>query len=351
MLGVLGTLVVVNALFVLAVLWGVGVLLPTTVAAVVAGKPAVLTGLLRLPVSPAVAAALIAIFLAAQLYYGYERVLAGTRAPDGESEHAVARTVGKLAMSANVPTPAVRVVESDESSCYTIGRLTDATIVVTTGLIDSLDVDELEVVLAHEIAHIANRDVTLMTVTTLSLEITDRVYHATRIVPRKLLDGEQLSRTETLVFKFAFPLATLVYVLVSPVLWLFPLVTGWATSSLAHSREYAADTAAARMTGKPLALATALTTLSETTTAPETDLRRAKTCALCIVPSEPVTGRTTGTVPQITRPQTDQHRLERIRSWLDRTTHSADDGLGTHPPVEKRIGRLRDIAAEMEGVR
>jgi Zn-dependent protease with chaperone function len=349
MFTVLGMLVAVNGLFILALLWGVGVLLPTTVAALVAGKFAVLADLGRLPVSPAIAAALILLFLSWQLYYGYRRVLAGTRPPDGESEHAVARTVGKLAMTADVPPPVVRVVESDESSCYTVGRLTDATVVVTTGLIEGLDADELGVVLAHEIAHVANRDVTLMTVTTLSLEITDRVYHATRIVPRKIFYGDDLSQTETLIFKFGFPLATLMYVLVSPVLWLFPLVTGWATSSLAHAREYAADTAAAQMTGKPLALATALTKLTETTTAPETDLRRAKTSALSIVSSEPVTGTPTARFPRITRPETHQRRLERLEGWLDGTTGHTNDRIETHPPVQNRIRRLREIAGAMEG--
>lgn len=354
MLGVLGMLVVVNALFVLALLWGAGVLLPTSVAFAVTGEVEVLADLVRLPVSPVIAGVLIAVFLGAQIYYGYKRVLAGTRAPDGESEHAVARTVRKLAMTVDVPAPAIRVVENEKPSCYTIGRLTDATVVVTTGLIEQLDADELESVLAHEVAHVANRDVTLMTITTLSLEITDRVYHTTRLVRRGIADQSSLSPKETLAFRFAFPLAALTYILVSPVLWLFPLVTGWATRSLSYAREYAADSAAAHMTGKPLALATALTKLGETTTAPETDLRRAKTCALCIVPSKPVTGALTQSLPAVSRPATDETRFERVTTWLDGKTGDlsrSGNALETHPPVEKRIRRLREVATEMEAVR
>jgi len=351
MLAVLAGLVAVNALFVVALLWGVVVLVPTSVAFVIAGETAILSDLVRLPASPLTAGGLIALFLGAQVYYGYKRVLAGTRAPDGESEHAVARTVRKLAMTADVPTPAVRVVEHDEPSCYTIGRLTDATIVVTTGLIDRLDAEELEAALAHEVAHVANRDVTLMTITTLSLEITDRVYHATRLVRRGIADQDSLSAREMIVFRFAFPLAALTYLLVAPVLWLFPRVTNWATRSLSYAREYAADSAAAHVTGNPLALATALTKLGETATAPETDLRKAKTCALCIVPAEPVTGAETATLPSVSRPATTDARLARLSSWLDGATPGrdwADNRFETHPPAHKRIERLREIATTLE---
>jgi heat shock protein HtpX len=351
MLGVLVGLVVVNALFVVALLWGVLVLVPTSVAYAIAGETEILTDLLRLPVSPVTAGGVITLFLGAQAYYGYRRVLAGTRAPDGESEHAVARTVRKLSIAADVPTPAVRVVEHDEPSCYTVGRVTDATVVVTTGLIDTLDAEELEAALAHEVAHVANRDVTLMTITTLSLEITDRVYHATRLVPRGIADRESLSAGEMLVFRFAFPLAALTYLLVAPVLWLFPRLTNWATRSLSHAREYAADTGAAHVTGNPLALATALAKLGETTTAPETDLRQAKTCALCIVPAEPVTGAETATVPSVSRPATTTARHARLGSWLDGATPGQDwaaDRVATHPPVRERIDRLREMATAME---
>lgn len=351
MLGVLTLLVVVNVLFVVALLWGAGVLIPTTVAFVVAGETAILADLVRLPISPLLACGVVALFIGAQIYYGYRRVLAGTRAPGDDTEHAVARTVQKLAMTADVPAPAVRVVEDEEPSCYTIGRLTDATVVVTTGLIDRLDADELETVLAHEVAHVANRDVTLMTITTLSLEITDRVYHATRLVRRGIAAQGSLSRREALIFRFAFPLAALTYLLVAPVLWLFPRVTGWATRSLSHAREFAADGAAATMTGKPLGLATALTKLAETTTAPETDLRRAKTCALCIVPSAPVTGTETQSLPSVTRPDHRESRLEQISEWLDTTTPDkgwTERGLETHPPVRERVKRLREIATAME---
>jgi len=353
MVGVLAVLLAVNALFVLALLWGVGVLIPTVVGFVFTGEASVLADLARLPVPLPAYLLIVAAFLGGGFYYGYQRVLSGTDAADGDGDHGVGRTVRKLAIAADVPAPAVRVVEDEEPSCYTVGRVTDATIVVTTGLVDALDADELEAVLAHEVAHVANRDVTLMTVTTLFLEITDRVYHAARLVRRAVEDYEGLSERDRLVLRFALPLAALVYLLVAPVLWLFPRVVGWATQQLAHAREYAADAAAARLTGRPLSLATALTSLADTTTAPETDLRLVKTCALCIVPAEPVTGSDTASLPTISRPADAGTRQERVTTWLDAATpaQTDDSAFDTHPPVEQRVARLREIATELEAGR
>ena len=353
MLGVLAVLLAVNALFVLVFLWGFWVLIPTAVGFVFTGEVAVLADLVRLPVAPWLCLLAVVGFLGGQIYYGYRRVLTGTEAVGDNEEHAVARTVRKLAMTVGVPVPAVRVVADEEPSCYTVGRFTDATIVVTTGLIGALDAEELEAVLAHEVAHVANRDVTLMTVTTLFLEITDRVYHATRLVRRAITDRDSLSKRDWLVLRFAFPIAALVYLLVAPVLWLFPLAAGWATRQLSHAREYAADAAAAEMTGRPLALATALTTLGDATTAPETDLRLVKTCALCIVPAEPVTGADTVSLPTITRPADAGDRGERTTAWLDGATPAQTAGgtFDTHPPVGRRVARLREMAANLEGGR
>ncbi|WP_265110091.1 M48 family metalloprotease [Halosolutus halophilus] len=351
---VLGVFVAVNALFAFALLWAYGVLLPGIVAGsiVYARHGTVGFDLLQAPVSWPAFLLLVAGFLAAQTYYGYRRVLSGTSGDTGDAEHAVARIVRRLAMTADVPDPAVRVVDDDAPSCYTVGRLTDATIVVTTGLVDRLDADELEAVLAHEIAHVANRDVTLMTITTLFVEIADRAYHAARLARRALSDPDALSTRGTVAIQWFLPLVALTYVFVAPILWAFPAIANRATRTLSHAREFAADAAAARITGEPLALATALVTLAETTTTPETDLRVAGLRALCIVPADPVTGDGTTSVPDLDRPIDAARRRERVTSWLEGTTPSdpVDAGSDTHPPVDARVRRLQALAAELEGV-
>lgn len=352
---VLAVFVAVNALFVLVLLWAYGVFLPWVVAGIFVFLPngTIDANLLRLPVSWRTALVLIAGFLVAQVYYGYQRVL--SRSGSGDADHEVARVVRRLAMTADVPEPNVRVVDADEPSCYTVGRLTDATIVVTTGLVDRLDGDELEAVLAHEIAHVANRDVTLMTITTLFLDVADRAYHAARLARRALSPRREVSARGKLALQWFLPLVALTYVFVAPLLWVFPAIADWATRTLSHARELAADDAAARLTGKPLALATALVTLAEATTAPETDLRTAKTRALCVAPIAPVGGDEASSVPAPADATDADRRRERVAAWLEGQTPSppstataAEAGTDTHPPLEDRLERLQELAVELE---
>lgn len=350
MLAVLGVLVALNALFVFVVLWAYLVLLPAVVGGGLTylqyGSASV--DLLQPPVPWPWYAGLVALFLAAQLAYGYRRVLAGTRGVDGDAEHAIARTVRRLAMAADVPAPAVRVVDDASPSCYTVGRVTDATVVVTTGLVERLDAEELSAVLAHEIAHIANRDVTLMTITTLFLEIATRAYDEARLVRRAVTSPQELPTHRLQILRFFIPLAALTYLFVAPLLWVFPTVAGWATRALSHSREFAADAAAGRLTGAPLALATALVTLAEASETPATDLRTARTQALCVVPTSLVTGTDTSAVPAVDRPAGPDRRRDRLTAWLDGTT-PAQAASATHPAVAARVERLQALAAELEG--
>ncbi|MBZ6493647.1 M48 family metalloprotease [Natrinema longum] len=351
---VLGVFVGITAVFVLALLWAYGVLLPGVVGGTIVflQHGAVEFDLFQLPVSWGTALVVIAGFLAAQTYYGYQRVLSGTSGTDGEGDHAVARTVRRLAMSADIPEPDVRVVADETASCYTVGRFTDATIVVTTGLVASLDADELEAVLAHEIAHVANRDVTLMTITTLFLEIADRAYHAALLARRALADPDALSDGGRLALYWFLPLVALTYVFVAPILWVFPTIADWATRTLSQSREFAADAGAARITGKPMALASALVSLAGTTETPATDLRATRTRALCIVPTDPVTGEDTTSLPAIGRPMDATRRREHVRSWLEGETPSGPrdpgDSTPTHPSVEARVRQLTELAARLE---
>ncbi len=357
---VLAALVGLNALLVVTLLWAYGVLVPGVVAGtfVFLQQGAVGFEFLRLPASIPTLALLVVAFLAVQIHYGYRRVLAGTAGGD-DADGPLTPTVRRLAMGADVPPPAVRVVEDDTPTCYTVGRLTDATIVVTTGLVDLLDTDEIEAVLAHEVAHVANRDVTLMTLTTLFLEIADRGYHAARLVPRSIRDPETRSGRGGIALQWLLPLALLTYAFVSPLLWLFATGADRATRVLSHTRELAADEAGARTTGDPLALATALATLSETTPTPRTDLRTTRTQALCVVPGPIVTDATMG---DTTAEPIDEvlgsgssDRTDRsawIRAWRDETPESVGPGpagaTGTHPSIDERVRRLRRLAAEME---
>jgi len=356
---VLAVLVGMNVLFVVAILWAYGVLLPGVVAGAVvyARHGTVSFDLLQLPVSWSTVAVLVAGFLGAQLYYGYRRVLEQTRTGRDDGDHVVARIVRRLAMTADVPEPTVRVLDAEEPSCYTVGRFTDATIVVSTGLIDRLDADELTAVLAHEVAHVANRDVTLMTVTTLFLEIADRAYRSARLARRAIQSPGDVSFRGKIALYWFLPLVTLTYVFVAPLLWVFPTVADWATRTLSHAREFAADAAAAHITGRPLALATALSTLSASgRTTPETDLRTTTMQALSVIPSPLIADRVARSIPTPDRPPAGDRR-DRLRAWLEGETpsgvpkgdqRSAGTDRRTHPPVAERIRRLQELAADAE---
>lgn len=367
MSAILAALVVLNALFVLAMLWGVLVLVPTAVALVVSLDVSVAGDLLRAPVSVPVYLGLTVIFLLGQFVYGYRRLLSAVTTSAGQDGTELTRLVTQLAMAVDVSPPTVRVVTDETPSCYTLGRFTDATVVVTTGLLEELDRDELAAVLAHELAHVANRDVTLMTVTTLFLEITDRVYHTVRLPRRALADFGSLSGRERVAVQYLSVLLVVGYVLLWPVLWLFPVVARSATQTLAHAREFAADTAAAHTTGMPLALASALITLDDDSPRPGRDLRTSQMHALCVVPAPLVTGtrpRPDAVDSLVAGPRdgagvTADHdrqarsggesavRADQVSAWLDGTT-PRQASSSTHPPTAARVERLQQIAGELE---
>jgi heat shock protein HtpX len=187
------------------------VLVPTAVVLVFIGESSVVADFLRFPVPVSFVLVLVVGFLTGQLVEGYRQVLAGVRLSTGEEETELTRLVTQLSITAGVSAPAVRVVETETPSCYTVGQFTDATVVVTTGLLRQLDSDELTTMLAHELAHVANRDVTLMTITTLFLEIADSVSRTVRLPRRALADMESLSSGERFVVRYLSVLLVIVY--------------------------------------------------------------------------------------------------------------------------------------------
>lgn len=81
--------------------------------------------------------------------------------------------IGRLATTAGMPSPDLAIIESDVPNAFATGRSRqDATVAVTTGLVETLDDDELDAVLAHELAHVRNRDATVMTIAYLLPTVT-----------------------------------------------------------------------------------------------------------------------------------------------------------------------------------
>lgn len=209
------------------------------------------------------------------------------------------RMVGRLSQQADLPKPKVAVVDSRVPNAFATGRSQDsAAVAVTTGLMRSLDQEELEGVLAHELAHVKNRDMMVMTIASFLSTIAFLVVRWGWWFGGGDDDSPQVW----------------VAIVASLVVW---VVSFFLIRALSRYREYAADRGAATITGKPAALASALMTISgDMEKVPKKDIReQSEMNAFFIIP---------------------------IKSGIISKLFS------THPSTEARIERLRDLEREME---
>jgi heat shock protein HtpX len=220
--------------------------------------------------------------------------IAGARKLNEDDEKELQKLVGRTAAAADLPPPRVALIASKARNAFAVGlRSRDATVAVTTGLVECLEPKELEAVVAHELAHIANRDGAVMTFVSGPPLLGDLM--------RKDSDG----RGFVLFYVFYWP----VYVLGLMLMW-----------AISRYREYTADRGSALITGAPEQLMSALTKIAEKS--PRGDLRGgAAVSALCIVPAQRKKGRL--------------DFLRRFEIFMD------------HPPLDKRLRRLGEIAGEM----
>lgn len=274
---------------------------------------------------------LVVLGIAAQWTVGDRLALRSLGAERVEREAApeLHAAVDRLSRQADVPTPDVAIVESDAPNAFAIGRRQeDATVAVTEGLAETLDDDELEAVLAHELAHVKNRDAAIMTVAyvlpTLTVTIMTVAYKLlgpmARIAARSMRSRSRNGRGAVALVALFFVTALLTMA-VSALFWVGSFLM---FRLLSRYREYAADRAAARLTGDPYALATALERLDETLSAtPDRDLRRIDggVEALYVAPLG----------------------LETFDREDDDALISRDVFPETHPPTSERVERLREL--------
>ena len=171
--------------------------------------------------------------------------------------------VDRLCALADMPKPTVAIADTDVPNAFATGRTPQRAVVcATTGLMRRLDERELEGVLAHELSHVAHRDVTVMTVASVVGVLAGFL---TRIA---LFSGMGRRRDDS-----GAP-AVLVIVLVSMVVYALSFLL---IRALSRYRELSADRAAAFLTSAPSALASALTKISgEMGRIPSRDLREAE---------------------------------------------------------------------------
>ncbi len=347
MVAALATVLVANALFVgvlvyLAAPW-VDEAARRAVDAV--GLPSVAATLWWLPL----AAVLVTACVWAQLRYVRSETLDAVDAEPAtaDSHLDLDRRVTRLAAQADVPTPECYVVDSETPNSFALGGAGRPTLVVSTGLLATLDGDRLDAVLAHELAHLQHRDATVMTLASFLPALTSdrhslldslgpwarsRILWATALGVIYVV-GAIAAGTNPFDPGYAFGFVVgLAAVVVGGGIALGALATAAviAARRLSHYREFAADGGAAALTGDPVALADALATLDEeSASAPNVDKRLAydEVRGLCLLPhgfDSPGDGDGDGG-------DSEEFHVE----------------TRSHPPTDERVARLRELVDQL----
>ncbi|ARP69914.1 zinc metalloprotease HtpX [Streptomyces pluripotens] len=217
--------------------------------------------------------------------------------------HAV---VDRLCAIADMPKPVVAVSDMDMPNAFATGRNPDhAVVCVTTGLLRRLEPAELEGVLAHELSHVAHKDVAVITIASFLGVIAGLIVRFAFY--SQLFGGGRRDQNTAVIFAAVMGVSAAVYAIS------FLLIR-----ALSRYRELAADRAAAHLTGRPSALAAALTKVTgDIARIPTKDLRTAQ--AFNAFYFTPATGREPG--------------IERYFS--------------THPTLEQRLDQLGRISTEL----
>jgi heat shock protein HtpX len=257
--------------------------------------------------------------------FGPKRVLWATGAweliePATAEQKQLVNVVEEMAIASGLPRPAVYVVPDNDPNAFATGRdAATASIAVTEGLLRKLSRDELQGVVAHEMAHIRNLDVRLMTllagmvgaIALLSDGLGRMMGRGGRTAIR--LGGTGGRRGGG---KGGNPLAIVILVLWLITLVIAPVVSRLLAMAVSRKREYLADATGAQFTRNPMALATALEKL-ESSTDPTHSITRGA-AHLCIVdPSSSAIGSREGFLADV---------------------------LASHPPIRQRIIRLKGMA-------
>jgi heat shock protein HtpX len=229
---------------------------------------------------------------------------------DGEQAHRLHAIIERLCIQANVPKPRVAIAMTPMPNAFAVGRSPkSATVCATAGILDLLSDAELEAVLGHEITHVVNRDVVVMTVASFFASI------AAFITQWGFLFGGGFggnNRNNNNGNNFFF-----VVILVSAAVY---VVSFLLLQALSRYREFAADRGSAIITGRPSALISALLKIdSGMNRIPQRDLRS--------TPSE----------------------LAAFYIFPPKAKQTIGNLFSTHPPLAARIARLQRLEAQLQG--
>ena len=178
-------------------------------------------------------------------YYSDKQVLKHYDAEELPTHHNIYRIVLRLITKANIPMPKVYIINDNTPNAFATGRNPDnAAIAVTSGLLDILDEKEIEGVIAHELSHVKHYDILIGTI---AATIAGAIAWIANIMQFSSLFGGGNRNVH--------PVVTIVLAII------LPIAASIVQMSVSRSREYMADEGAARLTGDPSYLQSALSKL------------------------------------------------------------------------------------------
>lgn len=245
-------------------------------------------------------------------YFGDSIVLASMGArmlnPADPLHKKLHNIVIEMSLASGLPMPRIYVVPDPSPNAFATGiNEKKASVAVTQGLLESLNRDELQGVIAHEMGHIKSRDILTMTLITVLIGtvalLSDWAIRSWRFGGGIMERGRKNMHPALLL-------------LVGIFLMISPLISQIIAMAVSRNREYQADTSAAEFTRNPLALASALEKISSSAV----QLASARRATAHLFISDPL------------------HRR------LDSKEGVVADLFSTHPPIEKRIATLKKMA-------
>ena len=214
--------------------------------------------------------------------------------------------IERLCIQADLPKPRVCVMETPMPNAFAMGRSRKSTTVCATrGILDMLNPAELEGVMAHELTHVINRDVMVMTLAGFFASLASMILQFAFFFGGGMGRGSSEEEEDIMIV-----------ILVSAVVYAFSFLL---LRALSRYREFAADRGSAVLTGRPSALASALLKISGTMERiPREDLRSAEgMSAFFIIPA--------------------------------RAKNSLMNIFADHPPLEQRLAALERLESQLQG--
>jgi heat shock protein HtpX len=226
----------------------------------------------------------------------------GAQEVDQRSAPDLYRMVADLAARAELPMPRVYIMDNPQPNAFATGRNPEnSAVAVTTGLMNVLNRDEVAGVVAHELAHIKNRDTLIMTITATIAGAISMLAQFGMFFRGGNNNNGGFGIIGTLAMVILAPIAAMLVQM-----------------AISRTREYAADNMGAQILGRPMSLASALAKISNGAAQIPNDTAEQNPATAHLFIVNPLTGG-----------------------------HGWDNLFATHPAMENRIAALQQLAAEM----